>query len=139
MLEFGVEMLKLSSLHTPENLGASFGIIGGLIIGELAIKVGLFSVEPIFFTAVCAIASYCIPNVEFASAIRFFRLIILILSGLFSWYGFIFGIILISIITYKTKTFDNSKKYTWPLIPFNKTALKNVLLRRPIIDIKQKQ
>lgn len=139
LLEFGVEMLKLSSLHTPENLGASFGIIGGLIIGELAIKVGLFSVEPIFFTAVCAIASYCIPNVEFASAIRFFRLIILILSGLFSWYGFIFGIILISIITYKTKTFDNSKKYTWPLIPFNKTALKNVLLRRPIIDIKQKQ
>lgn len=138
ILEFGIELLRMSSLHTPENLGASFGIIGGLIVGELAIKVGFFSVETIFYTAVTAIASYCIPNVEFASAIRVFRLVLLILSGIFGIWGFIIGLIIIFVITFTTETFDKRRRYTWPLIPFNWTALKNVLLRRPIIDIKRK-
>lgn len=139
ILEFGIELLRMSSLHTPENLGASFGIIGGLIVGELAIKVGFFSVETIFYTAVTAIASYCIPNVEFASAIRVFRLVLLILSGIFGIWGFIIGLIIIFVITFTTETFDKRRRYTWPLIPFNWAALKNVLLRRPIIDIKRKK
>lgn len=137
LLEFGIELLKLSSLHTPENLGASFGIIGGLIIGELAINVGLFSVETIFFTAVTAIANYCIPNVEFAAAIRFFRLIILILAGVFGWIGFVIGTVIMLLIVYNTNTFDKRRKYTWPLIPFDKSSFINVMIRRPIIDIKR--
>lgn len=138
LLELGVELLKLSSLHTPENLGASFGIIGGLIIGDLAINTGIFSIEPIFFTAVTTIANYCIPNVEFASAIRFFRLFILILSGIFGYYGFILGFLLMLLIIYNTNTFDKRRKYTWPLVPFDKRAFANIVIRRPIIDIKRK-
>lgn len=137
ILEFGIELLRMSSLHTPQNLGASFGIIGGLIVGELAIKVGFFSVETIFYTAVTSIAAYCIPNVEFASAIRIFRVMILILSGIFGIWGFAVGLILICVITYSTETFDHRRKYTWPLIPFDYKAFKNVLIRRPIHDIKQ--
>lgn len=137
LLEFGIELLKMSSLHTPQNLGASFGIIGGLIVGEMAIKVGFFSVEPIFYTAVTAISEFCIPSVEFASAIRVFRLFLLILTGLFWHWGFLIGLIIILLITYNTYTFDKKRKYTWPLIPFHGKALLNVLIRRPIHDIKK--
>lgn len=139
ILEFGIELLKLSSLHTPTNIGASFGIIGGLIVGELAIKVGFFSVETIFYTAVTAIAAYCIPSIEFSSSIRIFRLILLILSGTLGIWGFIAGIIMVFLIIYNTETFDNKRKYTWPLIPFEWKSLKNIIFRRPIIDIKRKE
>lgn len=138
LLEFGIELLKMSSLHTPQNLGASFGIIGGLIVGEMAMKVGFFNVEPIFYTAVTAIAEFCIPSVEFASAIRVFRLFILILTGLFGHWGLLIGIIIMLIITYNTNTFDKRRRYTWPLFPFDPSALLNVLIRRPIHDIKEK-
>lgn len=139
LLEFGIELLKMSSLHTPDNLGSSFGIIGGLIVGDLAIKVGFFSTEAIFYTAVAAIAAFCIPSVEFASAIRIFRLLLLILTGIFSIWGFAAALIIICLITFNTQTIGGRRRYTWPLIPFDWTALKNVLLRRPIIDIKRKK
>lgn len=137
LLELGIEFLKISSLHTPQNLGASFGIIGGLIVGELAIKVGVFSVETIFYTAVTAIATFCIPNVEFASAIRVFRLLLLIFAGLLGKWGFFAAIIIICLISYNTSTLDKKRRYTWPLVPFSGKALINVLFRRPIIDVKR--
>lgn len=139
LLEFGIELLKMSSLHTPQNLGASFGIIGGLIVGEMAMRVGFFNVEPIFYVAVTAIAEFCIPSVEFASAIKFFRIFILILTGLLGHWGFLIGLIIIFLVIYNTSTFDKRRKYTWPLFPFDRSALFNVLIRRPIHDIKEKE
>lgn len=129
ILEFGMDLLKLSSLHTPSFLGASFSIIGGLLIGDIAVQVGLFVTEAVFYTAVSAMLTYCIPNIELASAIRLFRLGLLILTGLFGIFGFIFALMVILAITYSTQTID--KKYMWPLLPLNIKALKAIILRRP--------
>ncbi len=137
-LEMGVHLLILSSLHTPNPLGSSFGILGGLFLGDLAIKVGFLTSETIFYTAVTAVATFCIPNLEFSNAIRVFRLFLLICTGLFGVYGYIGALVIMIVITVTTETFDKRRKYTWPLFPLDWAALKNVLIRRPILDIKRK-
>lgn len=136
LLELGIELIKMSSLHTPNNISGSLGIIGGLIIGDLAITVGYFTTESIFYSAVVAIATLCISNVEFAYAMRIFRLFLLILSAIFGIWGLVAGEIIIILITYFTKTIDHKRRYLWPLFPFNYNALKNVLLRRPVKEEK---
>ncbi len=132
ILEFGFDLLKMSSLHTPNYLGGAFGIIGGLLLGEFAIKVGFFVPETIFYMSLTLISSYCIPNIEFSSALRIFRLLLLILTGLLGLWGFLGGTLIICIITLTTETLDEQRKYLWPLIPFNRKALLNIILRKSV-------
>ncbi len=132
ILEFGFDLLRMSSLHTPSYLGGAFGIIGGLLLGDFAIKVGYFVPETIFYMSLSAIALFCIPNVEFSAAIRVFRLFLLLLTGLFWHWGFLAGLGIIFLITISTETLDKGRSYLWPLIPFNGKALLHILFRTPV-------
>lgn len=138
LLELGLDLLRLSSIHTPSALTTPLGIIGGLIISDLAVTVGVFVPETVLYMALAAIGTFAIPSMEFSMAIRMFRLFLLVLSGIFNFVGFFIGIIIIAIITYTTSSFKNSKRYTWPLIPFNFKALTHILFRMPIPDLKSK-
>lgn len=136
ILELGLDMLRIASIHTPNTLSTSLGIIGGLILSQFAVDVGWFIPETILYMAIVGICTFASPSIEFALAIRLFRLFLLLLTGLFNAYGFFAGIIIILIIIGTTKTFSGMR-YTWPLIPFNGKALSNILLRKPIIEIKR--
>jgi stage V sporulation protein AF len=132
LLEFGLDLLRVSSIHTPSALSTSLGIIGGLILSEFAVKIGLFVPEAVVYMALAGIGTFATASVEFAMAIRIFRLFILILTGLFKNIGFAVGILVVFIIAFNTKSFKNSKRYTWPLIPFDWKALSHILFRTPI-------
>lgn len=136
LLEFGLDLLRISSIHTPNSLTTSLGIIGGLILSEFAVKVGWFVPETVLYMAISAIGTFATPSIEFAMAIRIFRLLLIVLTGLFNLYGFVAGIIVIFVITYRTSSFKNGKKYTWPLIPFQWKPLSHILFRMPIPKIK---
>lgn len=136
LLEFGLDLLRISSIHTPNSLTTSLGIIGGLILSEFAVKVGWFVPETVLYMAISAIGTFATPSIEFAMAIRIFRLLLIVLTGLFNLYGFVAGIIIIFVITYRTSSFKNGKKYTWPLIPFQWKPLSHILFRMPIPKIK---
>jgi stage V sporulation protein AF len=105
LLEFGLDLLRISSIHTPNALTTSLGIIGGLILSEFAVDVGLFVPETVLYMALAGIGTFATPSMEFSMAIRIFRLLLLILTGLFNIYGFITAIIIVFIITYSTGSF----------------------------------
>lgn len=136
LLEFGLDLLRISSIHTPNSLTTSLGIIGGLILSEFAVKVGWFVPETVLYMAISAIGTFATPSIEFAMAIRIFRLFLVIMTGFFNLNGFVIAIVIISVITYKTSSFKNGKKYTWPLIPFQWKPLSHILFRMPIPKIK---
>lgn len=136
LLELGLELLRISSIHTPNALTTSLGIIGGLMLSEMAISVGYFVPETVLYIAITGIGSFATPSLEFAMAIRMFNFFLLILTGIFNIIGFAVGLIIISVIICTTQPFKNGKKYTWPLIPFDARALSNILLRKPIPEIK---
>ncbi|MDZ4957153.1 spore germination protein, partial [Clostridium perfringens] len=110
-------------------------IIGGLILSELAVKVGWFIPETILYMAIAAIGTFASPSIEVGMAIRIFRLFLIILTGLFKTMGFFIGLIIILVIICTTKAFGD-QSYLWPLIPFDKKAFFNMFLRRPIPEIR---
>lgn len=136
LLEFGLDLLRISSIHTPSALTTSLGIIGGLMLSEFAVKVGLFVPETVLYMALAGIGTFATPSMEFAMAIRIFRLLLLVLTGLFNIYGFVAALIVIFVITYRSSSFKNGKKYTWPLLPFEWKPLSHILFRKPIPEIK---
>ena len=107
-------------------------IIGGLILGDFAVKVGWFVPETILYTAFVSIANFAQPSYELGYAFKFMRLILLALTALFAASGFIFGVILSLVLIASNKTVDGQRHYLYPLFPFNARALSRLILRRKL-------
>lgn len=135
ILELGIDLLRIASIHTPNVLSTSLGIIGGLILSEFAIKVGWFVPETVLYMAVATLGMFATPSIEFSMALRLFRLILLIATGLFRIYGFLMALLFICIVFITTKSFGHIR-YTWPLIPFDGKALATILTRKPIPEVR---
>ena len=136
LVELGLEILRMASIHTPSSLTTAMGIIGGLILGQYAIEVNLLIPDTVLYMAIAGLATYAVPSVEFGMAIRIYRIFILLLTGLFDVWGFAIGFILFLLVLVTTRSFSGLR-YTWPLLPFDGRALSNVLIRKPIIEVKR--
>ena len=126
--EFAIDGLKLASLNTPDSLGTSLSIIGGLILGDYAVQTGWFTPQTILYMAIVALTSFVQPSVELSYAFKFTRLILLVLTGIFGPIGFIVGIIINIIMISSTKTITGDS-YLYPLIPFDRAKLLKLIFR----------
>ncbi|MEG0345997.1 MAG: spore germination protein [Erysipelotrichaceae bacterium] len=128
ILELGIDAIKLASLNTPSTLSSSFSIIGALILGEFAIKAGWFNSEVILYMAFVSLASFTMPSFELGYAIKFIRILLLILVSVFNVYGLLLGLVIFIILLYKNNTITNTS-YLYPIIPFSLKELKRVFIR----------
>ena len=138
-IEFWLEILRLSALHTPSNVESAFSIIGGLILGDFAISMNLLLADSILFAVASAISNHCIPNPELGNAVKVFRWFLIVLTGFIGIWGFIIGFVLEALIVITTKTFDEQHGYLWPIIPFNFKVLKHLLIRYPLAKFEKKK
>ncbi|NAP01586.1 spore germination protein, partial [Halomonas sp. MG34] len=58
MAVIGIEFLRMAAIHTPTPLSTSMGLIAAVLIGQIAIDVGMFSPEVILYVSISAIGSY---------------------------------------------------------------------------------
>lgn len=131
IVEFVIDTLRLASLNTPNALSNSFSVVGALVLGEFAVRSGWFVSEVVLFMAFVAIANFTQPSYELGYAIKISRTFILILCALFKFWGLVIGTLIVFAVIASTKTIDGYK-YLYPLIPFNKKALKSLLYRSPL-------
>lgn len=129
-VEFILDLFKYSSALNSGRFSGSLSMIGGLIIGDIAVSLNWASVEVLFYAAVTLLASLSLPDAEFSDALRLYRILLIAATGFFGMPGFLIclGLILLSMLT--TPTFGGFS-YFWPLFPFNGKALKKLLFRSP--------
>lgn len=135
ILEIGLDLIRIALIHTPNALATSLGLLGAVMLGQFAVEIGLFTPETILYIAITAIGTFATPSIEFSQAVRLFRLLILVLTGLFSIYGFFTGILITLFVLLTTKSIENTS-YLWPLIPFDWKALSTVIFRKPIPEVR---
>ncbi|MEA1961835.1 MAG: spore germination protein [Bacillota bacterium] len=130
LAEVSLDLMRMAAIHTPAPMATALGVIAALLIGDIAVKIGLFIPEVILYTALVAIGSFTTPSYEMAMANRLMRLFILISTGFFRLPGLIVSTVLAFVMLAFTKSFK--VPYLWPLIPFNFRALKSILVRSPV-------
>ncbi|ADL13204.1 spore germination protein [Acetohalobium arabaticum] len=133
----GIDFVRMASFQVPSALATSLGIIGALLLGDFAAKVGLFVPETIIYMAIGAIGNFAISGFELALTIKLLRFILLILVTSFKLYGFIIGTVAIVALFVFSKSFGIS--YLWPLIPFDWNALKSHIIRQSILDLSHRR
>lgn len=118
ILEFAIDGLRLAAVNTPNMLSTPLSVIAGLVLGDYAVNSGWFNSESMLYMAFVVLANYSQPSFELGYALKFMRLLTLVLTSLFSIYGYIGGLLFTfcSIVFNKT---ISGKSYIYPIIPFN--------------------
>lgn len=129
-IEIGIDMLRMAAIHTPTSLATALGLVAALMIGQVAVEVGLFTNEVILYLAIAAIGTFATPSYEMSLANRLVRLFLLTLTALFQETGFTIGLFLWILFLTSMKSY--STPYLWPFIPFNIRAFRDILIRSPI-------
>lgn len=129
-VEFILDLFKYSAAHSTSRFSGSLSIVGGLIIGDIAVELNWASVEVLFYAAVTLLATLSLSSTEFADGLRLYRLFLILVTGLCGLWGFAIGLALVCLSVATTPTYGGYS-YLWPLLPFNWQALKTLLLRYP--------
>lgn len=135
LVEFIIDALRLASMNTPDMLANSLSVVGGLILGDFAVDIGWLIPEVILYMAFVAIANFTQRSYELGYAFKFLRMLLLILTGIFGFWGFCGGVILIIVLISTNKTLNGKRNYLYPLIPFNAKALASLIFRTKKKDI----
>lgn len=136
ILETTLEMLREATIRLPTFIAASVGVVGGLIIGQAAVDAGIVSNIIIIVVAITAIASFLIPNYDMALCIRYIRFIIMFFASIFG----IIGVVIcgVFIIAHLTVLESMGEPYFKPLLPFNRSDFKDILLRPQLKKLKKR-
>lgn len=104
ILELAIDGLRLAAMSTPSMLSTPLSVIAGIVLGEFAVESGWFNSEVMLYMAFVAVANYTQPNFELGYALKFMRLLLLVMTALFNWIGFFVGtsIVVVSIVFNKT-------------------------------------
>lgn len=128
ILEMSVDGLKMAAVNTPSLLSTPLSVVAGIVVGEYAVSSGWFNPESMLYMAVVTVGTYSQASFEMGYAMKFLRIIELILTQLFGLWGFIIGIIIVICTIAFNKTISG-RSYIYPLIPWDWEQLKRRVFR----------
>lgn len=128
VLELAIDGLKLAAVNTPNMLSTPLSVMAALVLGEFSVNSGWFSPEVMLYMAFVAIANYTQQNYELGYALKFLRIITLLLTQWFGIWGYVGGIV-ISLLGICCNRTVSRTSYIYPFIPFDWEKLKGRLIR----------
>jgi stage V sporulation protein AF len=130
LADLGIEFLRVAAIHTPTPLSTAMGLIAALMIGQIAIDVGLFVPEVILYVSLSAVGTFTTPSYELSVANKMVRMLLLIAVAIFHTPGYVVGITIF--ILFLSNMRPLNAPYMWPFLPFNPKAFMQILVRRTV-------
>ena len=128
ILELAIDGLRLAAVNTPNMLSTPLSVMAALVLGEFSVNSGWFNSEVMLYMAFVAISNYTQASYELGYAIKFMRIINLILTAIFGLWGYIAAIALMVVAVVSNRTVSG-KSYVYPLFPLNLKQLSKRFIR----------
>ncbi|MEC1770213.1 spore germination protein [Schinkia azotoformans] len=100
------EVFREAGMRLPLSIGQTFSVIGGLIIGDAAIRAGLTSPAMLVIIAGSTIATFTLVNQALIGIASLMRFLTVIIASLFGFLGLFASIYLFGIIIARIQSFD---------------------------------
>lgn len=121
------ELFREAGLRLPSAIGQILSVVGGLIIGDAAIRAGLTNPGMVVIVATSAVATFSLGNQSFAGTISVLRIYVLIASSILGLFGLFISAFSILLYVANLRTFG--LPYLAPLAPFQWRDLIKAVLR----------
>jgi len=133
---FMFELFREAGLRLPTALGGTIGVVGGLIIGDAAIRAGITSPAMIVIIATSTIASFTVVNQSVVTAVSILRLFFILLTSFFGMFGFLISffctvLYLSNIRIFGVPYLNNTAELSWK-------EIKKTFLRLPANQYKER-
>ena len=125
------EIMREAGLRLPKSIGSSVSIVGGLIIGDAAVKSGIVSAPLLIVVGITATASFVIPSLY--QPVSVLRLIFILAGGVAGLYGIALCIFIVMVNICEMNDFGIS--FTAPVIPFYKSRIGDVVSRKSFKEL----
>ena len=126
------DILRETGTRMPQQIGQALSIVGALVLGQAAVEARFVSAPAIIIVALTGITGLAVPRVKGAQII--IRIILLFFSSIIGLYGYIFGLIGLSIHLFGLRSFG--VPYMLGLMDFKSQDIKDTAIRVPWIYMK---
>lgn len=130
IMEFFIELLREASIRLPGSISSAMSIVGGLIVGDAAIRAGLVSPLLIIIIGLTSLTSFVIPSYELASSLRLVKYFLLALSAIFGIFGLTVGLVLF--VSQLCALYSYGTEFTAPFSPAYSKGFIESLIELPI-------
>ncbi|GIP37222.1 spore germination protein [Paenibacillus sp. J31TS4] len=123
-----LEIFREAGVRLPSAIGQTLTVVGGLIIGDAAIRAGLISPSMVVVAALTAVAGSTLVSQALAATLTVVRFGILLVSSFLGMYGFLLAAILLAV--YMASLTSLGMPFLSPLSPPSRETVIS-LLRLP--------
>ena len=127
IVELVIELLRIATIHTPNHLSSAMGLIATLILGQMAVDIGLFQSEILLYCSISSIGGFATPSYELSLANKIVKLLLIVIVGLFGSIGFLIGFTVLILLLGSINIYG--MPYLYPLLPFNYKEFLKVIFR----------
>lgn len=136
IMEISLALLLEAIVRLPRPIGATIGIVGGLIIGQSAVSAGIVSPIMIIIIGATAITEFISPNYGVTVGLRLIRFLLLIASAIAGLYGIMLGLLVVLTHLIRLKSFGIP--YLAPAVNPNVNDFKDLFVRLPFKYFKKR-
>ena len=137
MIALFYEILQEAGTRLPRKIGQTIGIVGGIVIGEIAVQAGIVTPLMVIAISLTALAAFTLPNYSLSIGLRTLRFGAIFAATILGLYGIILVFIMIHIHLSNLKSMGIP--YSAPFAPDYLWDLKNVIIRAPITTLTKRQ
>ena len=124
LMEILLETLQEAGIRMPKTIGPAVSIVGGLVLGDAAVRAGLVSAPMVVVISFTAIVSFAVGNYGMALPLRFFRVLLMIAASGLGMFGVVMG--LIGIVIHLSMLESFGEPYLAPFTPKNSARLSDL-------------
>lgn len=130
-----LEIMREAGVRLPKSVGGAISIVGGLIIGDAAVKSGMVSQPLLIVVGITASASFVLPSLY--PAISMLRILFIIAGGV----GGLYGIAIASfILAFNIGAVDRyGTAFTSPLSPLKPHGFKDIFWRAGFRELAKRK
>ncbi|MWV43185.1 spore germination protein [Paenibacillus sp. HJL G12] len=133
MMLFLFEVFHEAGIRLPKSVGQTITVVGGLIVGDAAIRAGITSPTMIVMVAVTIIATFTLVNQVLAGTTAIIRLYVLLLSSFLGMFGFFIAVF--SLVVHLATLECYGVPYLAPISPYIGRDVWEGLFRKPVKDM----
>src|SRR5690606_27503870 len=123
-------------LRLPGPLGQTFGIVGGLILGEVGIRAGIVSEAMVITVAVTAVSSFASVDREMGTVLRLLGLPVMLSAAFLGLYGFVMALLAIAVHVAILRSYG--VPYLAPYPYYQWSAAKDALTKAPLRSFRRR-
>lgn len=138
LMELTIEILRESGTRISGPIGTTISIVGGIVIGSASVEAGIVSPLKIIIVAVTTISFFAIPSFEFASGLRVWRFIIMLLAAVLGLYGVMLGVVILLVHFAKLESFGIPFTSPYSGLGLKGGDLRDTLIKAPIQRLEER-